>query len=29
MGQESMNIISKWGFDEDIKGLKYAVKAVL
>ena len=29
MGQESMNIISKWGFDEDIKGLKNAVKAVL
>ena len=29
MGQESLNIISKWGFDEDIKGLKKAVRAVL
>lgn len=29
MGHESKDIISKWGFDEDIKGLKSAVNAVL
>jgi glycosyltransferase involved in cell wall biosynthesis len=29
MGQESMDIISQWGFDEDIKGLKSALNTVL